>query len=101
MPAGLDIVWNPLGLAELPFHPALLGEILDDVKPVVRGARADAPKKTGAGAASIHSEPVLVNGMPGVAIGWDREHYYMRFHEQGTVRLPARPFLVPALDRYL
>jgi hypothetical protein len=26
-------------------------------------------------------------------VSWDREHYYMSFHQLGTKSLPARPFL--------
>lgn len=99
MPA--DIVWNPVEFAKLHYDPVLLHQVQHDVEPVVRGAQADAPKRTGAGAESIHSEVDLSHLEPGVAIGWERDRFYMFFHERGTRYLPARPFLVPALDRYL
>lgn len=98
---GVTIVWNLAALAALRYDPVLLNEIVDMTKPVVAGARADAPKRTGAGARSIRSEFELDGTEPTVRISWDQDHYYLRFHELGTRYLPARPFLVPALDRYL
>jgi HK97 gp10 family phage protein len=63
-------------------------------------ARDAAPKSTGAGAASIHAELVQTyNGVYVARVGWDRDHFYMMFHELGTSRMSARPFLRPALDR--
>lgn len=66
---------------------------------VVPRARSLAPKKTGEGAKSIHAEdPVLDGHTPVVRIGWDPDHFYMLYAEQGTSRQPATPFLRPALD---
>jgi HK97 gp10 family phage protein len=64
---------------------------------VVERARHMAPKRTGAGAASIHKEPREDSGeVVGYDVSWDTEHDYMRFHELGTEHMPARPFLRPA-----
>lgn len=63
-----------------------------------RVAAGTAPRRTGGGADSIHAEAVLDGRDHAVAVGWDREHYYMIFHERGTRYLPARPFLVPAFE---
>ncbi len=101
MPGGVDIIWYPLAIAALKYEPGVLAQVEYQTRPVVQGARADAPKRTGAGAASIRSESSLTDTDPGVRVSWERDRYYMRFHEQGTKYLPARPFLVPALDRYL
>lgn len=87
---------NPAGLAELGL--AVEAGLMELAQPVVRGAQAMAPKRTGLGAASIHAE---FGEQSSVDISWSRERYYMKFHELGSVHLPARPFLVPALDRYL
>lgn len=100
MTSPVVVVMNPLGLAELRVNPLLLAEMVDAVQPVVEEARANAPKKSGLGAASIRAQENY-EGVPSVRIGWDVEHYYMRFHEQGTKYLAARPFLLPAVDRYL
>lgn len=73
--------------------------LLDATRPGVHQAKLRAPKRTGAGAASIRAEAVLDGGMWTARISWDREHYYMSFHELGTVHLPRRPFLVPSIMR--
>lgn len=66
-------------------------------EPVVTDARRFAPKRTGAGAASIHAE----YGKDGRGwrgdVSWDAQHFYMQFQELGTRRQRARPFLRPAL----
>jgi HK97 gp10 family phage protein len=101
MPAGVDIIWNPVEFAKLHYDPLLLAQIEHDTEPVVRAAQSAAPKATGAGAASIRAEARLTDLSPGVAVSWDRDHFYMYFMEKGTRYLAARPFLVPAVDRYL
>ena len=72
--------------------------LLDAGEPVVRHARALAPKDTGEGAASIREEAVLDGFVWTVRVSWDRAHFYMYFHDQGTKHIPARPFLEPALE---
>ncbi|MBM0275096.1 HK97-gp10 family putative phage morphogenesis protein [Micromonospora tarensis] len=72
--------------------------LLDVADPIVGRAQLGAPKASGEGAASIRSEPVLDGPDWTVRISWDRAHFYMYFHDRGTERLPARPFLEPALD---
>jgi HK97 gp10 family phage protein len=62
-------------------------------------AAADAPHRTGAGAASIDSQTRLTPHGWEARVSWTRRHYYMYFHERGTVRMPARPFLRPAIDK--
>jgi HK97 gp10 family phage protein len=66
-------------------------------QPVVFDARARAPKDTGRGAHSIHSEMILTPDEWEAVISWDREHYYMYFNERGTRYRPPHAFLVPAL----
>jgi hypothetical protein len=72
---------------------------------VALGARLDAPKRSGAGAASI--SPDLHDDAAGwvVDITWSQLRHYMYFHEVGwhpspTSYVPPDPFLRPALDRY-
>jgi HK97 gp10 family phage protein len=55
---------------------------------VAAKARANAPRRTGRGAASIHAE----GGKAIVGEG------YMRFPEEGTVNMAAEPFLAPAAE---
>lgn len=99
--AGVRVVWDQHELAALERDPVLLRNLEASAEPLVRSARAGAPKATGAGAASIRAE--LAPGVDAaweVRVSWDQLHYYMRFHELGTRYLPADPFLRPALDRY-
>jgi hypothetical protein len=78
--------------------PGMATLLLDAAMPVVRDAYVHAPKRSGRGAASIHAEPVLDGPEWTARISWDPDHFYMYFHERGTHKLPARPFLVPALE---
>lgn len=75
-------------------------DVLMDVteQQLLPDAQQRAPKRTGAGAASIHAEPVLEDDEWTTHTSWDRDHFYMWFPEKGTVHQPARPFLVPALE---
>lgn len=97
----LPIIWHPSGVALLKADPILAQNILEQVEPVVVEAKTNAPKRTGRGAASIRAEFVRDQDENHVRIGWDVDHYYLKFHERGTKYLDARPFLVPALDKYL
>jgi HK97 gp10 family phage protein len=65
---------------------------------VAQRAAQAAPKRTGAGAASIHAETVTDATGTHVRVGWDSAHWYMLFSEIGTSQAAARPFLRPALD---
>jgi HK97 gp10 family phage protein len=66
---------------------------------IAADASEHAPHRSGAGARSIHAVTELGPNGWEVRIGWSRPSYYLGFHETGTVYMPARPFLVPALDR--
>ena len=57
-----------------------------------------APKRTGAGAASISAEMGEDGDGAYDRVTWDAAHYYMFFQEVGTSKMSARPFLRPALD---
>jgi HK97 gp10 family phage protein len=63
-------------------------------------AAARAPKRTGAGAASIHAESVLDGPEITAHIGWSRDQWYMRFPDLGTSRIPAQHFLENALEGF-
>lgn len=92
------IVVHQQAIDALAKDPGMRIELLQAADPVDDRARQRAPKDTGKGAFSIHSEAVLDGPEWTVRIGWDRERFYMYFHEAGTRKLPARPFLVPALE---
>lgn len=70
-------------------------------KPVVKAARAKAPKDTGAMAKSIKLRVMTRTRVPAaVSIGPDSDHYYGMFLERGTSKIAAKPFLRPAWDAH-
>lgn len=81
-------------VAALAHNPALRAVVLEYGELVADRARATAPSDTGAGASTIRAEEVEGE----VHVSWDASHFYMAFSEYGTSRMPARPFLRPALD---
>lgn len=97
MARDVRVVLHDRAIRALSALPALRGVLEATSRPLIAAAQGAAPKRTGAGAASIHAEAVLDGDEWSALIGWDREHYYMRFHELGTRTLPARPFLVPSV----
>jgi HK97 gp10 family phage protein len=100
MAEDVTVTWDQGALASIVSDPAVMDQLMEMGRRVAAGAASDAPHRTGEGARSIHPE-AHVGLQPEVRVSWDQDHYYLRFHEMGTKHLPARPFLVPALDRYL
>jgi len=95
----VETTWDAGALAALVSDPLVMAGLMDIANEIAADARSTAPRLTGAGADSIHAEPQP--GIdPEVHVSWEREKFYMRFQEQGTKHLPARPFLIPAADRY-
>ncbi len=98
-----------VGDLRLSLHPHALDALEDDEEvldmlmeigdEVAETAATLAPKASGAGAASIHAEPAEDADGTAVDVSWDRDHFYMGFHELGTEKMAARPFLRPALDQ--
>lgn len=78
----------------------VLEMLLEVAEPIIDRAQALAPKRTGEGAASIRSEPVLDGPDWTVRISWDRDHFYLGFFEAGTKHITAQPFLEPALEGF-
>jgi HK97 gp10 family phage protein len=98
--ADVRVVVHPEGVRELLADPATERYLLDVGRQVANVARVQAPKRSGAGAASIHAESFRAADGWEVRVSWDQEHYYMRFPDLGTRHLPARHFLENALDQY-
>ncbi len=70
-------------------------------KPVVKDARARAPKDSGAMAKSIKARTMTRTRVPAaISIGPDQEHWYGLFQERGTAYKAAQPFLRPAWDAH-
>jgi len=65
---------------------------------IVPEMRRRAPKDTGASAESIHSEPDPEE--PGFRVSWDKDHFWLSFHELGSAHQPARPFMRPVADEF-
>jgi HK97 gp10 family phage protein len=94
-----NITFDTAAIKALESNPEVLaavGEFTD--AHIVPEMRRRAPKDTGAGAESIHSEPDP--DVPGFRVSWDRDHFYMLFHELGTQHQPARPFARPTADMF-
>jgi HK97 gp10 family phage protein len=76
-------------------------EVLRDLgEKIVADAQRDAPKRTGAGAASIAYEIDHDSKGAVVRVSWDKDHWYMIFAEVGTSKETARPFLRPAAEKH-
>lgn len=96
-----DFVFTPnrSAIADLAFDEDTEDFLEDEVgDPLAEKARAGAPRKTGAGAASIQAVVGEDSESSFVDVSWDAEHDYLRHHEEGTEDMPARPFLRPALE---
>jgi HK97 gp10 family phage protein len=85
-------------LDEIRYSDRVRVALLEAAEPIVASARVLAPKLTGAGSASIHSLDVPTAAGWTVRIGWDGQHYYMKFQDQGTHYIDARHFLEIALE---
>lgn len=85
-------------LDEVPEVVEALQDIGDDI---AERAKALAPKRTGALAEGIHAElgrdPIA--GLE-VRVSYSKDEFYGLFHELGTEKNPATPFLRPAAAPY-
>lgn len=84
---------NPAAIAGLERHPEVEKGTKEAAEFIAAKARELAAKDTGAGAASIHAEPLRGGGW---GVAWDPAHDYMRFPEFGTEDMPPQPALRPA-----
>ncbi len=84
---------NTAELQRLLQDPAIRRALMEQGQKLAHKSRVRAPKLSGAGAASIRPEYVLDGPTPEVRVSWDREHFYMYFHQRGTRTLPAHPFM--------
>lgn len=89
--------WEVAASADLREHMQRVGDR------VAADARSNAPvgHPSQGGAAGIDAVTELTPRGWEARISWQQRNYYMKFSESGTVHMPARPFLVPALDRVL
>jgi hypothetical protein len=90
------------GLARVLASRQMRDALLDVADPIVEAAAFLAPKRSGRGAESIHSQPLLEPDGWHVRIGWTTDRYYLRFQDQGSRGKhpdPARHFMLTALER--
>jgi hypothetical protein len=99
--------FDPKVLAALSQAPSVAKQVRRTAAQVRTAARKPgrAPRRTGAGAKSIQVKRVYdrASKRVGFRVSWDRDHYYMRFHESGAQlpnggRIRARHFLREAAD---
>lgn len=100
MAGEVRVVVHPEVIRQLESSPEMRRLVLAIAEPVARDAARDAPKKTGAAAGSIHAEAELVDGAWTADVSWDRQHYYLGFHDLGSRFLPGTHFLELALDAH-
>lgn len=91
------ISFNANVLRELMRTEEVQAQVRIAAEAVAAQARRDAPKDTGAGAASIHAE----RDGDGYQVSWDEAHAYMEYVELGTRERRPRPFLRPAGTKVL
>jgi hypothetical protein len=94
----VQVVLDEAAIHGLARDPAMGPLLLEASRPDLNQARGQAPKRTGAGAASIHAEAVLDGGEWTAHASWGQLQPYMIYHEKGDRYMPARPFLVPAFE---
>jgi HK97 gp10 family phage protein len=98
MPDEVRIDVDELAIRSIKTSDDMRDYLMEVAGPITERARAFAPKKSGAGAASIHAEPHIEGDEWVVRIGWDHDHFYLYFRDRGTVYQTARPFLEQALE---
>lgn len=86
-------------IRQLEHAPFVAAEVLDAGRGLAARAAAAAPKRTGAGAASIQPYPSATPDA--VDVSWSQRHFYLIFHEDGTRYLPAQHFLLDAFESYI
>jgi HK97 gp10 family phage protein len=94
------IRWNEAELAAMARQDYIRRALAAYGGQVASTAAGDAPRRSGAGAASIHGQMVPEDGQWTARVSWDRAHFYMRMQNLGTRFLPAQHFLERALDRF-
>jgi len=72
-------------------------------KPILDEMAANAPYLTGDGQAALKTSRVKSKGdtktvLIGIEKGDISEVFYMKFHEFGTSKMPAKPFMQPAYE---
>lgn len=93
------VVIDHQAVAELLTDPQVVAGIGQVADRVADAMAAKAPRRTGAGAASIHAEPADAVA-DGFRVSWDGDHFYMSFQNDGTTHQRARHFVEQALAQF-
>lgn len=96
----MRIEWNEGEYERMLQDPALTDYARQVGDAVAQLAREMAPRRTGAGAASLQAEAEFLDGQWEIAVGADQLHAYMRFPDRGTKFMPAQRFMENAAARY-
>lgn len=101
MATDVRVIVDDNGIRQLLASDEMRDYALEVADPIVAQARMLAPKRSGQGAAAIHSEALFAGFEWLVRIGWTDRRFYMRFQDQGTRgpwAVDARHFLEIALE---
>lgn len=85
-------------LQEVTQRTVLRRALAAGAEPVVEEAQRLAPRRSGDLARGIAARVSVRKTQAEAVISFAKEQFYGRFVETGTSKLPARPFLRPALD---
>jgi hypothetical protein len=94
--------WDERAISALGAEPFTRVEILSAARNFAAAERGLAPKRTGAGAGSIHGY-ISTQDEPGSArVAWTRQRFYMWFVNAGTKRgIAAQQFVERTLAHYV
>ena len=95
---GIIFIPSPVGFIELAHEEFIKHALESAAENVVQAARDEAPKLTGAGAASIHEEAEFDGHEWKMKVSWDAAHDYMRYQDQGTQYVEPVHFLEDAIQ---
>lgn len=84
--ANVEITINEAGFVELANDEAMRTAVVTAADRVASLARSNAPRKTGAGAGSIHSDPQLGDEGWEAHVSWDEDHQYMAAQKSGALQ---------------
>jgi hypothetical protein len=93
------VVVDDNGIRQILASREARGFLLDAADPIIATARGLAPKRSGRGAGSIHSEALMDGPAWVVRVGWTGDRYYMKFQDQGwRYHRAGRHFMEIALE---
>lgn len=91
---------DPAQIRAIETDPGTRRDTLAAARGFARHAATLAPKRTGAGAASIGPFPAG-DDQSASDVSWDQQHFYMIFQEDGARDVPGRHFLRTTFETYI